>query len=181
MLTIDLLPSEPLALCSLSRLPEWENNSQKSTGTLIKTWHAPKESDLPETHCHSGCRLCIGWRRQITWHCTLIILLALPAAFSFGFVWLFLKKVSSGGNSPLIWSLCKSCLYKLQRTAEPWGDNAAAQVYTLVWLSPFGWVGPIDSEAALTESREPQPPVAAVLIHILEYNKEEDRANIFSP
>lgn len=136
MLTIDLLPSEPLALCSLLRLPEWENNSQKSTSTLIKIQHAPKESDLPETHSHSACRLCTGWQRQITWHCSLITLLALPAAFSFGFVWLFLnfKKVSSGGNFSLIWNLCKSCLYKPQRTAELWE-------VTLLLIRCTSWFG----------------------------------------
>lgn len=173
MLAIDLLPSEPLALCSLSRLPEWENNSEIHRHIDQNM----KESDLPQTPSHSACRLSIGWQRQITWHCSLITLLALPAAFSFSFVWLFLnfKKVRSGGYSPLIWNLCKSCLYKPQRAAEPWGGSTAAdQVHTLVWLSPFGW-------AAFRESMEPEPPVAAALIHILEYNNEEDGTSIFAP
>lgn len=49
------------------------------------------------------------------------------------------------------------------------------------WFGCHLLVGPMDSEAAFRESREPEPPVAAALIHILEDNNEEDGTNISIP
>ena len=59
-------------------------------------------------------------------------------------------------------------------------NAAAAEVHTRV-CHFLVCLGRIDTESALMESREPEPSPATAQIHILKYNSEEDRTNIFSP